>query len=471
MGSLEPAEAAAVLREALDRGAEWAELFCEESKNFTLEYEDGRVERASSGRDAGVGIRVVRGDRAMYAVSNQADLGSLKAVARDAAGACAGGSSGTLAAFERRLSVPPFEVKTPPGAWAPADKVALLERADRAARAYDQHVTRFHGSYREQTRRLAVFNSEGRWVEDERVYVRLTLSVVAAKNGVAQTGLGTIGMMSGVELFEKSPPEEVGRTAAAQAVVNLFASPAPAGPMPVVVRPGWGGVMFHEASGHALEGDAVVRGYSVFAGRVGEAVASPLVTAVDDPTWPGAWGSYLVDDEGEPARPTVLIERGVLKGYLWDRRNAARAGQASTANGRRQSYQFPPIPRMSNTYIAAGDADPASIIASTRHGLYARDLRGGQVNPATGDFVFTVSEGYLIRDGRADEPVRGATLVGNGLEVLKRVDMIGDDLAVAPGLCGKGGQSVPTTVGQPTLRISEITVGGTETGRGGERGG
>lgn len=467
MATIEPETATQVLREALSRGAGWAELFCEESTALTINYEEGRVDRAVAGRDRGAGIRVVCDDRSAFAVSDDLDVASLLAVARAAAAACAAGASGSLAVIRERVRLPAFQVKEPPETWAPPQKVALLERADRAARGHDPHVTQCAGSYREQVRRLKLFNSDGRWVEDERVYVRLTVNVVAAKDGVVQTGLRTMGMIAGMELFDGSSPEAAGREAAAQAVVNLFAAPAPSGPMPVVMCPGWGGVLFHEASGHALEGDTVVRGYSVFAGRVGEVVASPLVTAIDDPTQPGAWGSYYADDEGEPARPTVLIERGVLVGYLWDRRNAARYGVKSTSHGRRQSYQYPPIPRMANTFIAAGDVDPASIIAATGRGFYARDLRGGQVNPVTGDFVFTVSEGYLIRNGKADEPVRGATLIGNGPEILKRIDMVGDDLSLAPGLCGKGGQSVPTTVGQPTLRISEITVGGTAAAGGG----
>ena len=298
-------------------------------------------------------------------------------------------------------------------------------------------------------------------VSDSRARVRLIVQVVAAAGGEIQTGHETPGMLSGYELFRLFPPEEAGRLAAAQALTMLEARPAPSGPMAVVIANGTGGVLFHEACGHSLEADAVYKKASVFMDKLGHKVASPLLSAYDDATLTNRWGSFSYDDEGVRASRTPLIEGGVLRNFINDRKRSMRDGVPATGNGRRQSYRFVPVPRMTNTYIEAGTAKKEEIIADTRLGLYARKLGGGEVNPVTGDFIFAVTEGYMIRDGEVAEAVKGATLIGNGPRVLADIDAIADDLDFDTGMCGKDGQSVPVCTGQPTLRVREMVVGGT----------
>ncbi|MCL6451496.1 MAG: TldD/PmbA family protein [Acetobacteraceae bacterium] len=455
-----------VLEAALSQGAEFAEVYVEDSAQSTLILDDGRLEKAMTGREAGVGIRVARGDAEFFVTSDDVRPEALLEAASTAARAAAGPGVSRCARLDRNRLEPAARVEQPPLDCPRDRKAEVLRRVDRAARASDPRVKQVLVVYRDTSSRLLVANSEGLWSEEDRVYVRMAVHVVAARNGEVQTGTATWGKLQGFESLERAGPETLGGEAARQALVNLEAAPAPSGPMPVVVAGGWGGVMFHEACGHGLEADAVLKKASVYAGRLGQQVASPLVTAIDDPTIPGEWGSYAMDDEGAPARPTVLIEKGVLRGYMFNRRTARLLGHPWAANGRRQSYHYLPLPRMSNTFIAPGDSDPEEIVADTRNGFFARDLRGGQVNPATGDFVFHVSEGYMIRNGRIAEPVRGAALVGNGPEVLRRIDRVGKDLSFASGLCGKDGQSVPASCGQPTLRVSELIVGGTEQGGG-----
>ena len=330
------------------------------------------------------------------------------------------------------------------------------------ARAYNPHVSQVIAGYGELRRRVWIFNSEGLYVEDDRYMVEVRVMVLAQKNGVIQRASQGFGGQMGMELFDANNPEAISRELAEAAVKMLDARPAPAGEMTVVINNGWGGVLFHEACGHAMEADFVSKGSSAYTGMVGQRVASPLITAVDDGTIPGRRGSLRFDDDGTPSSRTVLIEKGVLKEYMWDLVEARRMKRESTANGRRQSFRHIPIPRMTNTYIAAGPHDPEEIIRSVQKGLYVKRLGGGQADIAKGDFVFSVTEGYLIEDGKLTAPVRGATLMGNGPKVLSEIDMVGTDFALDPGRgrCGKG-QWVRVSVGQPTVRIPRLTVGGT----------
>lgn len=450
-----------VLETALAAGADYAEVYGEGTATTVISVEDGRVERVKTGTDTGAGVRVVSGESSSYVYTDDVTLTSLLEAARLAAAAARNGPAGVLPPFSPAGLPPLHRVKERPEAYAAAGKVDLVLRAEKSARSVDPLIRQVTASYADTVKRIYIANSAGLWTEEERVYVRLSVEAVAARNGEIQTGTHRIARQTGMEVFEAVSPEHVGQAAGRQAITNLFARPAPSGRMPVVISNGWGGVLFHEACGHGLEADAVQKRSSVFAGRTGQRVASDAVTAFDDATVPNSWGSFVADDEGQPGTCTLLIERGILQGYMYDRKTARREGRSHSGNGRRQSYHHLPLPRMSNTYIAAGEAKPADVIAETRAGLFAKDLRGGQVNTATGDFVFTVSEGYLIRDGRLAEPVRGATLIGNGPEVLMKIDLVADDLELAPGMCGKDGQQVPTACGQPTLRITELTVGGT----------
>jgi TldD protein len=316
-------------------------------------------------------------------------------------------------------------------------------------------------TYADARRRVLIANSDGLLVEDDRVRTRIGVQCVAVGDTGMQTGFEAPGRTVGFELFEEIDPEDVARTAARRAVTMLRARPAPRGKLPVVLKKGAGGVLFHEACGHGLEADLVARDASVFRGRVGELVASPLVTLVDDGTYAREWGTYAIDDEGAPAQRNVLIQDGVLTDYMWDLVRARKAGRASSGNGRRETYQHLPMVRMTNTFLLEGDDDPGDIVGDTDHGLYCVALGGGQVNTATGDFVFGITEAYMIEHGRITEPVRAAQLIGNGPETLRLVDAVGSDFDTWAGTCGKDGQGVPVSSGQPTLRVSELTVGGT----------
>lgn len=450
-----------VLGTALSSGGSFAEVYAEERDTVTGRLDDGRVEELSTGRDRGAGVRVVVGRTTGYAYSNRTDRESLL----EAAGAAAAAVSGPrplavadLTRLEPTVTHPPEE---PASAVPQERKVAWLREADDAARSVAPEVRQVVVGYGDSVQRVLIACSEGRWTEEERHRLRLVVQVVAARDGILQTGFEGPAGLGGVELLERHPPAETARKAARQAVAMLDGVPAPAGEMAVVVGPAGGGVLFHEACGHGLEADTVGKEASIYRGRMGEALASPLVTGVDDATVPQGWGSFSFDDEGTPAERTVLFDRGVLSGFLFDRYWGRESDHPTTANGRRQSYAHLPIPRMTNTSILPGETDPEEVVADTRKGLYAKTLGGGQVNPATGDFVFGVSEGYLIEDGEITRPVRGANLIGNGVAILRAVDAVGSDYDWRPGTCGKDGQGVPVGTGSPTLRIARMTVGGT----------
>jgi TldD protein len=352
-------------------------------------------------------------------------------------------------------------VRVLPESVEKARKVQLLERADDAARTEGDAVRQVSASYADSRRRILVVNSDGVLATDDQVRTRFAVQCVAVADTGMQTGMEAPGFTVGFEMFDDVDPEEVARTSAQRALTMLRARPAPTGKLPVVLKRGAGGVLFHEACGHGLEADLVAKDASVFRGRAGEQVASPLVTLVDDGTLAREWGAYAIDDEGAPARHNVLIERGVLTDYMWDLLRARKEGREQSGNGRRETYQHLPMVRMTNTYLLAGQDEPDEIVRQTPYGIYCAQLGGGQVNTATGDFVFGMTEAYLIENGEITEPVRAANLIGNGPETLRLVDAVGNDFGTWPGTCGKFGQGVPVSAGQPTLRVAELTIGGT----------
>jgi TldD protein len=456
---VDPELAARVLERALARGGDMAELYAESRRGFAISLDDGRVERPQGGRERGACVRVVRGDSTYYGHVDGLAEEDLLRVAGSVSEAVRGEAS-QPAALRALESGTRHEVATPPEEVEAARKADLLRACDERARAAGPEVVQARIGYVESQRQVEIFGSDGRAAADDRTRIRLSAQVVARRDGRVETGTDTRGGHAGWELLEEDP-EAVAAKAARRALTLLDAVDAPTGRLPVVVGNGFGGVLLHEAVGHGLEADAVQKDASVYAGRLGERLAPEFVTAYDDGSRPNAWGSDGVDDEGTPTRRTTVIEEGRLSSYLYDLLTARKGAADPTGNGRRESFRHLPVPRMTNTFFAPGEATPEELIGGVKRGLYAVSFGGGQVEPATGDFVFGVSEGYLIEDGRASAPVRGATLVGNGLEALRAIDGIAGDLEIATGYCGKGGQTVPAGVGQPHVRIGELTVGGT----------
>jgi len=453
-----------VLAEGLSRGAEFAEIFVEDRRSSSALLDDGKVEELTSGRDRGAGIRVVVGESTGFAhTSDLTEEGLLAAAATAATAARGTGSGATVVALDRVSAPRPNVVAIAPHDVAKARKVELLNTANEVARSQGGAITQVTARYGDSVRRILVANSDGVFAEDDQVRTMFSVSCVASGDTGMQTGRESVGHTVGFELFDRYNVEDLARNAADRAVTKLRARPAPSGEMTVVIGPGGGGVMFHEACGHGLEADLVGKGASVFAGRVGEQVASPLVTLIDDGTMGGEWGCFAIDDEGRVAQRNVLIENGVLVDYMWDGLRARKEGRKSSGNGRRQSYQHLPMVRMTNTYLIDGQSTPDEIVADTPSGVYIAHLGGGQVNTATGDFVFGMTEAYLIEDGKITEPLREGNLIGNGPSVLTAIDAVGNDFAMgAPGTCGKDGQGVPVGDGVPTLRVaSGLTIGGT----------
>jgi TldD protein len=448
-----------ILSRALANGGDLAEIFLEETSSSFIRMEDGRVERVITGEDAGAGIRLLCGEETLYAHTNDISVtGMLKA-----AEIVAGGASGE--SRERNYSFVPERLEMP--SRIPAKdvstqrKTALVSIADKAARSFDARVAQVTAACSDSLRHATICNSEGRFVEYIRPQTLLHVQVVAMENGVIQTGYYPVGGTLGFELFDEADPEEVALRAAREACLMLGADPAPTGRMPVVLSSEAGGTLVHEAVGHGIEADLIDKEMSKYCGRLGEMIAAPEITVIDDGTLPSRRGSSPVDDEGTPTGRNVLIENGRLVRLMTDLRTARKMGLPATGNGRRESYQHRPIPRMTNTMIAPGSADPADILSSTEQGLFVRVMGGGQVNTINGDFVFEVREGYLISHGKAETPVRGATLVGNGPEVLNMIEAIGNDIDFRIGVCGKSAQAAPVTMAQPTIRIRELTIGGT----------
>ncbi len=450
-----------ILKEALKNGGDFADLFYEETRSVVIVCEEDRIEKVISGLDTGVGLRILVNGRTIYSFTNQLTEGALLNLAATLSRAVKEKGRGDMIALPRRPGPPrSFAVSKDPRDLSIGEKVSVVKRANSVARRVDPKVQQVRVLYRDVDQMLTLANSDGVLVEGKKTGVVFSVQVVSAKEDRIQTGYEAAGGTMGFELFDLHPPEQTAEVAARRSLLMLSAQKAPMGRMMVVLSNEAGGTMIHEAIGHGLEADLAQQGLSVYSGRIGEVVASPLVTVVDDPTLPRRRGSYAFDDEGTVSRRTVLVEEGVLKGYLYDRLTALKDGVKSSGNGRRESYQNRPIPRMSNTLILPGKMKPEEIVHSVEKGLLVKKMGGGQVNTVNGDFVFEVSEGYLIEKGTVSEPVRGAILSGNGPQVLKEIDMVGDDLGFGIGTCGKDGQGVPVADAQPTLRIPEIVVGG-----------
>jgi TldD protein len=452
-----------VLSTALRSGGDFAEVFAEDRRGTGARLDDGRVEDLASGRERGAGIRVVAGETTGFAHTSDLSEAGLSAAAEAAAAAARRGGGGVRTVALARVDAPaPTDVAVFPETVPKAEKVELLRRANEAARRGSGSIRQVSAVYGDSRRRILVANSQGVLATDDQVKTRFAVSCVASGDTGLQTGRESVGATIGFEMFDRYSVEGLAEAASARAVTKLNARPAPSGQVPVVIKQGSGGVLFHEACGHGLEADLVAKDSSVFAGRVGELVASPLVTLVDDGTMGPEWGALAIDDEGHPAQRNVLIENGILTDYMWDWLRARKEGRPGSGNGRRESYQHLPMVRMTNTYVLAGEEDPEEIIRQTPYGVYVAQLGGGQVNTASGDFVFGMTEAYLIEDGRITEPLRDANLIGNGPEVLRNIDVVGNDFAMGPpGMCGKDGQGVPVGDGQPTLRVTGMTVGGT----------
>lgn len=456
---IDPAVCERVLARALANGGRFAEVFAERRGGFTLAIDESRIESVQSGAEEGAGVRVIDGGTTYFAHVDGLDPADLERAADEAASALRG---------ERReprplraQAVTPLPIAHRPEEVAASRKAGLLRELDERGRAQGGEIAQFTASYAEARRQVTVANSDGLLSGDDRTRTRIGAQAVARRGDTVETGAETLGAHRGFELLEDDPAL-IAEQAARKALVLLDAGPAPSASMPVVVGGGFGGVLFHEMTGHGLEADHIQKDASVYVGKLGQQVAQPLLNAYDDGRLPHEWGSDAIDDEGVPTQKTQVIEDGRLTAYLYDHVTAERDGVASTGNGRRESFRHLPIPRMTNTYIAPGDATPEEIIADVEKGFYAVSFGGGQVDPATGDFVFGVSEGYLIEGGKVTRPCRGATLIGNCLDALAAIDAVGDDFFMKTGICGKGGQRVPVGTGQGHVRVQAMTVGGTQ---------
>ncbi|MFA5073529.1 MAG: TldD/PmbA family protein [Nitrospirota bacterium] len=449
-----------VLKKALENGGDFADIFVERNTPLSILCEDNKIEKVVSGIDQGVGLRCVADYRTAYAYTNHLAMESLLELAEAVRQTTNNGHQHRDINLIRKKNTGNSCIRRDPADVDTTSKTAMVLEANRIARSIDRRIRQVLVVYRENRQKVLIANSDGFLAEDDRMYLTALVQVVAADADVIQTGYEAIGGIRGMELFDEQSLVQTAEIAAKRAVMMLSARKAPAGRMPVVLSSEAGGTMIHEAVGHGLEADLAQSGLSVYSNKIGQQIASTIITVIDDATLPGKRGSFIFDDEGKTAQRTVLVDKGILKMFLYDRITAMKDKTHSTGNGRRESYKHRPIPRMTNTMIAPGNDDPAEILRSTPKGLYVKKMGGGQVNTVNGDFVFEVSEGYLIENGAIGEPVRGATLVGNGPQVLLSIDRVGNDLGFAIGTCGKDGQGAPVSDAQPTLRIPEITVGG-----------
>ena len=451
-----------VLSRALSGGGTFAEIFYEDTKSFGMTLRSAKIENAAVSRPRGAGIRIYDGLRSIYVYTCDVTLsGLLRAAQRAAAAVTDTKGTGRDVVLEERTFADIHPVKTPVLCVPAKARAEILRAADSAARSVSDRITQVTAGLMSREQHVIIANSEGLYTGDVRTYTRLSCSAIASDGTENQTGTDNPGARMGFELFEmRVDPAKTGEKAARTAVTMLDAPYCHAGEMPVVIAGGFGGVIFHEACGHSLEATSVEPGMSEFAGRLGETIAAPCVTAIDDGTMQNEWGSENIDDEGTPTTRLVLIENGVLKNYMIDRLNGLKMGMAPTGSGRRESYAYAPTSRMRNTFIAAGHDDEEEMIRTMGDGLYAAQMGGGSVNPATGEFNFAVQEGYLVKDGKITTPVRGASLIGKGSEILMRIDRVGKNMTMGQGMCGSQSGSIPTNVGQPTIRVSRLTVGG-----------
>ena len=449
-----------VLARTMKTGADFAEIFAESTRRNSLYMIDGRIESASDSTISGVGLRAFKGLRCVSASTSDLTESGLMRAAAQVADIISEGNEEVKIHLRERINADIHPVAVVPDSEYKSVKAEILKRGVNAASAYDKAIVQASGNLLDVDRHILIANSDGLLTSDRQVRTRLAISAVAEKNGDRQSGFDGPGRRMGLEMFDTVSPEKSGEEAARSATVKLGAAYCPAGKMTVAIANGFGGVIFHEACGHSLEATAVARGASQMAGKLGQRVASEKVTAVDDGTIPGAWGSMNIDDEGTPARRNVLIEKGILRSYMIDRFNGRRMGMESTGSRRRESYEYEPTSRMTNTFLLNGEETKEEIIASMDYGLYAAKMGGGSVSPVTGAFNFSVGEGYIVRNGKICEPVKGASLIGTGSEILMNIDMVGQDLKTGQGMCGSSSGQIPTDVGQPMIRVSSITVGG-----------
>ena len=449
-----------VLSKAVSTGADYAEIFAENTVNHSISMIASKVDSIKDGVIAGAAVRVYKGLRSVMASTVDTSEAGLIRCAEQAAEALGQGTAEIDIVLKERIYGDIHPIKIVPSSIGNQEKVAILKEGYFAAKDYDESITQVTGTLLDVDHNILIANSEGIYAQDRQVRTRIAINAVSDKGDGAQTGSCAPGRRMGLEMFDIIDPKNVGIHAAKQAVTMAGAGYCPAGVMPVAIDNGFGGVIFHEACGHSLEASSVAYGRSQFVGKLGEKIANEKVTAIDDGTIANAWGSINFDDEGTPSQKNILIENGVLKSYMIDKMGGRRMGMASTGNARRQSYAYTPTSRMTNTYIAPGTDKNEDIIGSIEYGLYAKEMGGGSVNPVTGEFNFSVNEGYMVRNGKICEPVRGASLVGKGSEVIQNIDMVGSELDMGQGMCGSSSGSVPTNVGQPMIRVSTITVGG-----------
>lgn len=449
-----------ILNEAVSTGGDFAEIFMEKKNSSSFYMIDGKIESSLSGKDFGIGIRIFKGLYSVYGYTNDMSEENLLKTARKIAQTIKGTKTDMVINLLKQDMENYNKIEIYPESVLKNDKIDIMKRGYSAAKNYDEEISQVRVSYADSKQNILVANTEGIWAEDERVRGRIRIESVASDGTEMQTGSMSPGASKGFEFFEKMDVESYGREASRIAKTILHADYSPSGKMPVIIDNGFGGVIFHEACGHGLEATSVAKGNSVFAGKMGQMIASPIVSAVDDGTIPNGWGTLNVDDEGTPTRRNLLIENGILKGYMIDKLNGRRMGMSSTGSSRRESYKYAPTSRMTNTFILGGKSTLDEMIASTEKGIYAKYMGGGSVNPATGNFNFAVMEGYLIENGKITVPLRGATLIGSGSEVLKKIEMVGNNLACAEGMCGSVSGSIPAAVGQPAIKVKDITVGG-----------
>jgi TldD protein len=451
-----------VLAAAMSTGADFAEVYAEKTRNNGIRFLDGKIDTVSDDMVSGVGIRAFIGTRTVYATTTDLSRSGLIRCAKAVADALGESNAQVSINLTERIFPNIHPVKILPGSTALKTRTDILKSACFAAKDTDEKVKQVMGNLASVDHTILIANSEGLYTSDRHVRTRIAVSAVAfsADGSDNQSGSASPGRGMGLEMFDFIDPKSVGVKAAEQALVNLRADYCPAGQMTVPIENGFGGVIFHEACGHSLEATSVGTGTSQMCGKMGQQIANVKVTAIDDGTIPNGWGSAEMDDEGTPTARNILIQDGILTSYMVDRLNGRRMGAALTGSARRQDYRYAPTSRMTNTFIANGKSDPADIIANTEYGLYAKQMGGGSVDPATGSFNFAVLEGYMIRNGKIAEPVRGATFIGKGYEVLRDIDMVGNHLKRAQGMCASKSGSVPTDVGQPMIRVSSMTVGG-----------
>lgn len=449
-----------ILKKTLSSGGDYADIFVESKKVVIIHLEDNKIEKLITGVDSGAGIRLIYNGKSAYAYSNDLSEKSLLTAASEVCRAASGTNTDSVINLNMKIPSLSFDIRLFPENIPIEKKMALVRKANTVARGFDHRIQQVSATYNDFIQKVQISTSDGTIIEDERVHTLTAIHIIASDDGIIQTGYELTGGLIGFELFDDVNIEELSLKAAKRAVMMLTARRAPGGRMPVIISSEAGGTMIHEAIGHGLEADLAQHGLSVYSRKTGQKIASPLITVIDDSTLSKKRGSFRFDDEGTSSQQTVLVENGILKSYLYDRLTALKDGVKSTGNGRRQSYQHRPIPRMTNTFIMPGTMSPEKIINSVEYGLFVKKMGGGQVNTVTGDFVFEVQEGYLINKGNRGEPVRGATLAGNGPDVLESIDMVGSDLGFAIGTCGKDTQGVPVSDGLPTIRIPEIVVGG-----------